>query len=125
MAAPAGRNPCAESYLDSDSQPRQFEGAKARAVQVGLAGYGCLLIGLSGGLLGGAALMFAAVSRIVRGSQTELSDSAEAVALSISLEGAVVAAGAGTLLLLIGVVCGVVLLKELADEATAKRRGPL
>jgi chromate transport protein ChrA len=90
-----------------------------------LVGYGCLLLGLSGGLLGGAALVFAAVARIVRGSEAELADTADAVALSLSLEGAVVAAGAGTLLLLIGVVCGVVLLKELADEAARKRRGPV
>lgn len=99
--------------------------APARGARGGLAGYGCLLIGATGGLLGGGYLAFLAVSRIVAGARAELAHGADAAALTLSLEGAVIAAGFGALLLLIGFVCGVVLLKELADDAARARRGPL
>ena len=61
----------------------------------------------------------------MKGSEQELESGADAHALIDSLEGAAAAVGFGSLLLLLGIVAGVVLLKELADEASRRERGPV
>jgi len=96
-----------------------------RSDRFGLAGYGCLVGLLAGGLLGGAALVFLGVAGIVRGSGSELASAREAWQLQVELETALVLVAAGCLGLLVGVVAGVVLLKELGDEAARRERGPL
>ena len=96
-----------------------------RSDRAGLAGYGCLVGLLAGGLGGGCLLVFMGIATLMRARTEDLGSTDEAWALVDSLEGAVALCGAGALALLIGIVSGVVLLKEMADETERHHRGPV
>ena len=99
--------------------------ADERDDAVGLAGYGCLItLALAGGL-GGTALLMLGIGRVVGAGRMPVQSGAEARELSLSLEWAVALCGFGALALLIGAVAGVVLLKELSDDASRRERGAL
>lgn len=93
--------------------------------RLGAVGYGCLALLVLAGTGGGLFLLFLGVRAVMRGREADLGSSADAAALVDSLEGGVAAAGFGALALLVAAVALVVLLKELADETAARRRGPL
>ena len=93
---------------------------------LGLKGYGCLLTLVVSGLCGGGLLLVLGVGRVVGAGQGPAPEGgAEAQALVGSLETAVAMCGAGALALLVATVAGVVLLKELGDDAARRQRGPM
>ena len=69
-------------------------------------------------------MVFLGVSALID-ARTPLGSVDEAAQLVTSLEGAVALSGFGALALLIGFVSGVVLLKELSDDAASRVRGPV
>lgn len=92
---------------------------------MGLAGYGCLVVLMLGGFLGGSGLVFLSVSRFMSAADTDLSGGADTEGFLDTLEGSVAAAGFGAVVLLVGVGATIVLLKEMADESSRRARGPV
>ena len=100
-------------------------GHREQAQRAGMAGYGCLMTLLLGAFCGGCLLMFLGVSSFMAAQRQAPRTMGDAQDFLGTLEGSLVLCALGALAFLVAVTSGVVLLKELGDDAARQRRGAL